>query len=63
MYVKTRIAQMLKKALNHESKRCITHKKKPRMCAIMPMSLMHIKEHMWTTRKYPTTVLLSDSNS
>ena len=29
------------------------------MCAIMSTWLVHIKEHMWTIRTCPTTVLLS----
>ena len=33
--------------------------KKAGVCAIMSMWLVHIKEHVWTIGKCPTTVLLS----
>ena len=38
---------------------CSSTCKKAGVCAVMPMWLVHIKEHVWTVRTCPTTMLLS----
>ena len=38
---------------------CSPTRKKARVCAIMSIWLVHIKEHVWTVRTCPTTILLS----
>ena len=35
-------------------------RKNARVCAIMSMWLVHIKEHVWTVRTCPTSILLPD---
>ena len=38
---------------------CSPTRKKGRVCAIMSIWLVHIKEHVWTIGTCPTTILLS----
>ena len=38
---------------------CSPTHKKAGLCAVMPMWLVHIKEHVWTIGTCPTTILLS----
>ena len=38
---------------------CSPTRKKSGVCAIMSIWLVHIKEHVWTVRTCPTTILLS----
>ena len=40
------------------SPECSPTHEKARVCAIMPLWLAHIKEHVWTVRTCPTTILL-----
>ena len=42
---------------------CFQTLKKVRLCAVMSMWLVHIKEHVWSVGTCPTTILLSMSRS
>ena len=45
-----------------EVPRVLPNSWKARVCDVMPMWLVHIKEHVWTIRTCPTTILLSAMN-
>ena len=42
-----------------EVPRVFPNSQKARVCAVMPMWLVHIQEHVWTIGTCPTTILLS----